>query len=539
MLKLSENKAIELANLAIKTGFYFKRSYAVKLDLAKQMREDLGISCTGEEMLEHLTATKPAIKKATSKKPAKEMQPTFTGSALAKERNREILQGNKFLITYAQNETAVNLPFFNNLKAYANMIGAQILVVKGHYNTSAFSGQVKGDPDWYAEEIRPYLVDADQFLGYYQGVFLNAETNILPTTLYPANAGGALIGNSQAIILGHTKQQAKTLPVMKGEPVRWVYSTGSITVRNYVTSAAGAKAEADHAYGALLVEVCSESLQWYARHLRADELTGAFYDLNLFIENGMINISEKPFSMVLGDIHAEKLDPEFWGRTLGFIDHYKPQKVVLHDILDFSSRNHHRRDSGHFLASTLGQTVEDDLITVSNTLVQLRNVVENGDLIVVYSNHDDALIRWLDCNKYDPRKDPVNAVTYHKLNAAVYADIINKEPERPILETALSELQLDSAQATFLLLDQSCNVNGVEVGFHGDKGVNGSKGSPVLYSKQGISMVAGHTHSPSMYGDVTTVGCCNLEQGYNKGMSSWALCHAIIYPNGHKTLITL
>ncbi len=536
MLKLSETQAQKIADLAIKTGFYLKRSYDVKLDIARSMKEQLSLSCTGEDMLDHLTMTKP-IKKAT--KPVKDLKPSFVGSAQAKERNREILQGNKFLITYAQNETAVNIPFFNNLKAYADHIGAQILVVKGHYNTSAFSGQVKGDPDWYAKEIRPYLIDQDTFLGYYQGVFLNAETNILPTTLYPVNAGSQLIGNSQAIILGHTKQQAKTLPVMKGEPARWVYSTGTVTVRNYVASAAGAKAEANHAYGALLVEVCDESLEFKARHIRADELDGSFYDLGLFIDKQKINISNKPFSMVLGDIHAEKLDPEFWGQTLDFIDQHKPQKVVLHDILDFSSRNHHRRDSGHFFASQIGRTVEDDIATVSQTLVQLRNVVDNGDLIVVYSNHDDALIRWLDCNKYDPRKDPINAPTYHKLNAAVYADIINKEPERPILETALAELQLDSAQATFLLLDQSCNISGVEVGFHGDKGVNGSKGSPVLYSKQGISMVTGHTHSPSMYGDVTTVGCCNLEQGYNVGMSSWALCHAIIYPNGHKTLITM
>lgn len=532
MLKLSESKAIELA---IKTGFYLKRSYAVKLDLAKEIREELGIDCTGEAMLEHLTASKPAIKKATSKP----VKPSFVGSAQAKERNREILQGNKFLITYAQNETAVNLPFFSNLRAYADHIGAQILVVKGHYNTSAFSGQVKGDPDWYAEEIRPYLIDQDAFLGFHHGLFLNAETNILPTTLYPVNAGAQLIGNSQAIILAHPKQQAKTLPVMKGESTRWVYSTGSVTVRNYVTSAAGAKAESDHAYGALLVEVCDESLEFKARHLRADDMDGSFYDLDLFIDKQKITVSEKPFSVVLGDVHAEKLDPVFWGQTLDFLDQYKPQKVVLHDILDFSSRNHHRRDSGHFLASQLNETVENDLRQVSYTLVQLRNAVENGDLIVVYSNHDDALIRWLDCNKYDPRKDPVNAVTYHKLNAAVYSDIINKEPERPILETALAELQMDSAQATFLLLDQSCNVNGVEVGFHGDKGVNGSKGSPALYSKQGISMVTGHTHSPSMLGDVTTVGCCNLEQGYNKGLSSWALCHAIIYPNGARTLITL
>lgn len=536
MLKLSENKATELANMAIKTGFHLKRSFAVKLDLAKRIREDLGISCTGEEMLEHLTATK---ERSTSKKQAVEMQPTFTGTALAKERNREILQGDKFLITYAQNGTAVNLPFFNNLKAYADHIGARLLVVKGHYNTSAFSGQVKGDPDWYAEEIRPYLVDADQFLGYYQGIFLNAETNILPTATYPANAGGALIGNSEAIILGHTKQQAKTLPVMKGQRAKWVYTTGTCTVRNYVTSAAGAKAEADHAYGALLVKVCDESLQWQARQIRADELTGAFYDLNLFVENGMINISDKPFSMVLGDIHAEKLDPEFWGQTLDFIDRHKPQKVVLHDLHDFYSRNHHRRDSGHFLASMLGRTVDEDLQTTSRILTELRNVIDGGDIIVVQSNHDDALKRWLDCNNYDPSKDPINAVTYHKLNAAVYSDIINKEPARPILETALAELQLDSGMAVFLNLDQSCLVHGVEVGYHGHTGTNGSRGSPVQFAKMGVPMVTGHTHSPSMIGNVTTVGCMNLDQDYNVGMSSWDLCHAVIYPNGYTSLIKL
>lgn len=525
-------KAIELA---LQKNFFLKRSYNVKIDVAREIRDMINSDLSGEAMLNLLEANKPAKAKPTAKAMP---EPSFVGSAIASERNRQITEGTKFLVTYAQNETAVHKEFFQSLQRYADLIGAQLVVLKGHYNTSAFSGQCKGDAEIYAEEIRPYLVDADQFLGYFQGVYLAAGTNILPTTTYPANAGGALIGNSEAIILGHTKQQAKTLPVMKGQSAKWVYTTGSITVRNYVQSAAGAKAEKDHAYGALLVEACPESLQWQVRQLRANELDGSFYDLNLHVTPTAV-LEADPFSMVLGDIHAEKLDQNFWKDTLDFIDAYKPKKLVLHDILDFSSRNHHRRDSGHFLASTIGQTVEDDLAVVSNTLVQLRDVVDSGDLIVVYSNHDDALIRWLDCNKYDPRKDPINAVTYHKLNAAVYSDIINKEPQRPILETALAELQLDSAQATFLLLDQSCSVSGVEVGFHGDKGVNGSKGSPMLYSKQGISMVTGHTHSPSMIGDVTTVGCCNLEQGYNVGMSSWDLCHAVIYPNGYTTLIKL
>jgi hypothetical protein len=187
----------------------------------------------------------------------------------------------------------------------------------------------------------------------------------------------------------------------------------------------------------------------------------------------------------------------------------------------------------------LGRTVEEDLQTTSQILTDFRNILDGGDIIVVQSNHDDALKRWLDCNKYSASKDPINAVTYHKLNAAVYADIINKEPQRPILETALAELQLDSGMATFLNLDQSCLVHGVEVGYHGHTGTNGSRGSPAQFAKMGVPMVTGHTHSPSMIGNVTTVGCMNLDQDYNVGMSSWDLCHAVIYPNGYTTLIRL
>ena len=112
-MQLTETKAMKVAEQAVKAGFYLKRSYEVKLDIARQIKESLNLACTGEEMLEHLTATKPVIKK-----PVKDLAPSFIGSAQAKERNREVMQGNKFLITYAQNETAVNLPFFNNLKSY-------------------------------------------------------------------------------------------------------------------------------------------------------------------------------------------------------------------------------------------------------------------------------------------------------------------------------------------------------------------------------------------------------------------------------------
>ena len=540
MLQLNEVQTKAVLNLANEKSFFLKRKYDVKLDIAKEIRDSVGLrgSVTGKELVEWLEANKQAPSKP-AKAAKQQTQPTFAGSAFASEQDRPIISGDRFLVTYAQNNTPVHSSFLDNLKAYAEHLDAQILVVKGHYNTEAFSGQCKGDSLIYDESIREYLVSEDQFLAYMRGVYLAAGVNILPTTALPVNAGKNIIGNSEAVIMGHTKQQAITLPRAKGHAAKWCYTTGTVTQRNYVQSAAGAKAEKDHAYGALLLEISDESLEWNVRQLRADEATGSFYDVKNFVSNATVYKTDT-LSVVLGDIHAEKLDLGFWDKTLNWLADLQPEKVICHDILDFSSRNHHNRDSGHFLASQYGRKVLDDLETVSETLVELKDFSNCSDLIVVYSNHDDALLRWLDCNKYDPRKDVVNAPLYHQLNATVYKDILdNKAMSYPILETALAEMQLDSAQATFLTLDSSCSVYGVEVGQHGDKGINGSRGTPAQFAKMGVSAVTGHTHSPSLIGDVATVGCCNLDQGYNVGFSSWELCHCIIYPNGFKTLITL
>ena len=533
-MQLSQAKHERVLNLVEMKGFFLKRSYGVKLDLAREIMEETKVTgFTGEGFLNYLETLRPT---KTSKK---EVIPTFMGQVKASEADRPILSGQRFIITSAQNETAVFNPFFNNLKAYADHLQAQLIVLPVHYNTSAFSGQAKGDHDWYAKEVREFLVSSDHWLAFCNGINLSASTNILPTAVLPVNACAQIVGNACAAIIGHTKQQAKTLPRMKGQDAKWAFTTGTCTVRNYVQSAAGAKAEKDHAYGALIVEICEESLEWNVRQLRGSEIDGSFYDLDLFIEAGIISKHYQDLAMVFGDVHGEKLDNNFYIKTLNFLDNYAVNKVVLHDLHDFSSRNHHNRESGHFLASMLGRTVEEDLQTTSRILTELRNVIDGGDIIVVQSNHDDALKRWLDCNKYSPAKDPINAVTYHKLNAAVYRDILNDEPERPILETALAELQLDSGMAVFLNLDQSCLIHGVEVGYHGHTGTNGSRGSPAQFAKTGIPMVTGHTHTPSIIGNVTTVGCMNLDQDYNVGMSSWDLCHAVIYPNGYTTLVKL
>ena len=74
MQHLSQTKIEQVLNLVEMRGFFLKRSYPVKLDLAKEIKEELGIHATGEDFLNYLESLKPVKPKAK-----REVIPTFAG----------------------------------------------------------------------------------------------------------------------------------------------------------------------------------------------------------------------------------------------------------------------------------------------------------------------------------------------------------------------------------------------------------------------------------------------------------------------------
>ena len=108
MQPLSQAKIEQVLSLAEIRGFFLKRSYAVKLDLAKEIRDELNIHATGEDFLQYLESLKPV--KPTAKREKTEMIPTFAGQVKASEADRPIIYGKRFIVTSAQNETAVFAP---------------------------------------------------------------------------------------------------------------------------------------------------------------------------------------------------------------------------------------------------------------------------------------------------------------------------------------------------------------------------------------------------------------------------------------------
>lgn len=541
-----ENKQA-IIEKALGLNFWGKKLDSRRLEVARQVKELLGLELSGEDLVKFLQDNKPVKEKAVKKSEAVIKDPVFAGQVELSERQREVKDSRLCIVTAAQNNTAVHDGFFDNLKAYADYLNADLIVVPFHYNTEAFSGvsgsEGKGSPNLYDEKIRPYLMPADHWLGYTFGPYIAASVNVLPTAKLPVNAAEKVIGNAAAAIVGSTKQQCKTLPRLKGQSIRWIWTTGACTMRHYVKGRAGAEAEADHVFGALIIQADPESLEWNIRNLQARNSDGSFFDLGYLVKDNAVSLRQDLDRVfVAGDIHAEKCSDESLDLMLESVSAMALDSVglVVHDLHDFTSRNHHNRQSGAFLASMLGETVKKDLQVVADTLTTLSEAAGVNSIYVVESNHDQALDRWLDDPKYDPRTDPVNAALYYKINAAKYELIENKQPIGPILPLALEVIgaQYPEDMVNWLQVDQSCELLGSECGIHGHNGPNGARGNPVSFAKLGVRMVTGHTHSPSMIGGVSTAGVTgDLDMGYNVGPSSWDQAGVLIQPDGAHQMI--
>ena len=142
----------------------------------------------------------------------------------------------------------------------------------------------------------------------------------------------------------------------------------------------------------------------------------------------------------------------------------------------------------------------------------------------------------------DFKQDPENAEFYlETMLACVQA--MNYQHGRPQTIDPLAywgEKLLKSKNVKFLRRDESHMIGTVEVGYHGDKGPDGSWATPISMNKLGVEVIFGHGHSALRYGNVIRVGIsCEKDMGYNKGPSSWSHTHNIIYANGQSSFITI
>ncbi|QIO00938.1 A1 protein [Salmonella phage smaug] len=545
-MNISAEKQSQITKLAADFNFYGKRLRATKLEVCDDISKAVyDTPKHSTAICDWLEANKPAKPKAAKAVKAikNDDRPEAAGIVSSTVEQWEVKSGRRFILTSIQNNTFPHKNFLKALEQYASYYGAELLVSKFIYNKNGFQNGEGGEKIKYDPAFDKYICEKNVFLNNRRFAFM-AEINVLPTADYPLTgfAETATALNIEGLAIGHAKITAESVPALKGEVVRRMYSIGTATLKNYIQQKAGQKAEALHNYGALLVEFDDDG-EFFVRQLETMDESGMFYDLNVCaVPTGCFKTSDHVLGLQYGDIHAEKLDDDCavasWVGENSLLDILKPKYQFIHDVHDFTSRNHHNRASGVFLAKQYAagrDKVIDDLIDTGRVLESMER--DFSQTIIVESNHDLALSRWLDDRNANIKDDPANAELYHSLNAAIYAAIAKQDDTFNVLDYALRNVAGCEFNAIFLTTDQSFKIAGIECGVHGHNGINGSRGNPKQFKKLG-RLNTGHTHTASIYGGVYTAGVAgSLDMGYNVGASSWTQTHLITYANGQRTLI--
>jgi len=433
--------------------------------------------------------------------------------ALTKKGYKEM--GKKYLITGAQYMAGVNHQFLDSMEKYAKVNDAEILILPVQYK--------KTDEPILHERLQQYqIVD--------KGMKLNnsiqiAKYAVRPQSIEPITGFSRFAKTGKTTIFASPKQRMKVLPNNMDLP-KVLMTTGFVTKPSYAPGfAISTKAEHDHKYGAVVVEI-EDNKMFHYRHI--DSLVnGKFVDLGLQYDGKKKPKAVRPY-ITFGDIHAEDLDPKVHKENKKIIEMYKPQGLILHDLFDGKAINHWSNGTTYdryveYKATKLSLAEEaKKTLKVLNEYSSL--MPRDGKVYVIKSNHDERIDRWLNEGRF--HDEPQNIYLGHKLWVAK-AD--GKDP----LQVLLNQVGEIPKNVVFLSREDNLKKYGVELGYHGDERMNGGRGS--IKSKEhayGKSVTA-HTHSPEILRDTYVVGTnTKLKLDYNSGNSSWMQTSAMTYPNG-------
>jgi hypothetical protein len=459
----------------------------------------------------------------------------------------------RYILTSAQNNTYVHEGFWDNVQAMAKHYNAQILVGTFSYNQNNFGALAVKEGTkkayekelWFDPAITPYI--SDKRIELAPGLVWCGSMNILPTEDNPIS-GLETYGGADSIVFPHAKIEMRSIATMPDMPVKMIYTTGAITLMNYLQKKLGIKAEHHHRYGFLLVEVDAEG-NWWVRQVASRKSGGVIQDLNVIVENGaVVSTEESVDAITWGDLHATNSSPEVVATSMNMLDTLCPKYQFIHDVMEGISTSRHQLK--HKDPHTAMHRWLRGLHRVSEELRLSREVLEQYlrpwcKTIAPNANHDAAwLFNWL--AKYDYRLDPANAQLFLRMQNFVYEQLSTRmclPKDINIMRYAFEkEAGLKSGAVKFLLPDESFTVGEVECGCHGHLGPNGSFGSPSNLAKIGKKATTAHTHSAGIFHGLYVAGTSSKltrDWGYTTGPSSWSWSHVVQYKNGQRTIITL
>ena len=439
----------------------------------------------------------------------------------------------KFIITWAQNNTPVHKEFFENLTAYAKHISADIHVIAGRYRnpTSIWSSDQEEEEKWDSR-VQNYL-DANRH-NIHKYMSIMSDVKIQPTAVNPMTGMHALSGINSCIF-GSPKLQMEMIPVIEGEKSKMMLTTGSCTKKNYTDSKAGKKGEFHHVIGFTIVEI-EDNETFYVRQVSAED-SGDFCDLykeikyNKESKKTKINNIKEIEACILGDLHWGHHDSKVIDLTHKMLKKIKPKHVLLHDVFDGYSISHHDMKDPFAQYGKEINGNNDLKKEVTEMLDGLSPFEVYENVVIVRSNHDDFLDRWVKNEDWKRQPTPKNSPLYMEYSGI----LLRQYAETPDDIKGIIPSIINDRFPKFKTLGRrdSYKVLEWELGQHGDVGSNGSRGSLLQMRKLNTKIVVGHYHSPGRKDGALAVGTStHVRVGYNMGPSSWLQSHVIIHKNG-------
>ena len=294
----------------------------------------------------------------------------------------------RYIVTSAINNCELFAEGLETLETLAEHYQAELIVMPIRYNPYNIPiSEVK-----WNEQLDSYMLDEDAVI---KDTSLLTTMNISPTAVKPLSGLGGF-EHSNNIIVAHPRLHMEHLPTATKGKIKQVLTTGTITKANYSASKVGKKASFHHSYGAVIIEV--EGNTTYIRQVSI-ATDGTLCDLDIQVRGTEITKASVE-AIVYGDAHEMFMADVV--RTYGFfhekslLNTLKPNKVVLHDLLDTLTGSHHNegRPFMQYRIASSGSTVIDE---INSAIVFLGELVERGfNPVVVASNHNSHLTQWLE-----------------------------------------------------------------------------------------------------------------------------------------------
>lgn len=493
------------------------------------------------EMIRHSFGTLAGLRKA-----AKEAYPeAFAGSIdvndyvspkYLNDLRKEIKKHKRFIITTAVSGQELMGPFMESMRNYADVKKAKLLILPSHDPAHNLDNEI----EWHFDDVllTEHFVFEDTNMNsnlFICGIRVTAkQINPITGLNEVSQLHGSLISASPKQFLEYDSVSANKLPHAR-------MTTGACTLPNYKTSLGnslrtGYLADVQHVVGAIIVEIVDNNI-YHFRQIQAGA-DGSFCDLGF--KYSPTKVTKEIPVLVMGDYHAGEHDESAVGAWTEAINSMGIEEVVFHDMFNGASINHHEENDIMLRAERIRKglnSLETELTITAKEFDRILSLKSVKSAIVVKSNHDDFIDRWV--RPYKFAKEPINA----EFGTILAADLIlasKKGIKKDFFKTAL-ELNGPPKHINkirWLHVDEDYVVGGVHLGAHGDKAANGARGSIKSLAKSYPRCVIGHSHTPGIFKGAFQVGTTGLlRQGFNKGPSSWVHCSCLVYKNGQRQLI--